>query len=124
MDDLIAFLNARLDEDERTAKAVAWDGSGNTLSWDLIASATVEVGEDEFGTDDRTVANHIVSHDPARVLREVASKRRIADLAHRVPKVAAPTDLFDNSRDAWGEVLKQLALSYSDHPEYRQEWAP
>lgn len=76
-DNLVAFLRARRYDDERTAHATLWDGSGNTLNWDLPASATVSVGEDEFYAGDRTIANHIARHDPARVLREVEVDREL-----------------------------------------------
>jgi hypothetical protein len=130
-DDLIAFLRARLAEDEATARAVAWDGSGNSLSWGLAASATVEVGNDEFNTDDRTVANHIVNHDPARVLREVEAKRRI--LTDVVSEMDSMTDQIHLE---WGAgpldpttresliLLRLLALPYADHPDFRDEWRP
>ncbi|WP_069625346.1 DUF6221 family protein [Streptomyces niveus] len=36
MGDLVAFVRARLDEDERTARAVMWDGSGKRLSCDAM----------------------------------------------------------------------------------------
>jgi len=124
MDDLIAFLRARLDEDEQVARATMWDGSGNRAEWSLPASATVNVGGDEFYAGDRTIANHIVRQAPARVLREAEAKRRILYLAEQLPKVTASMDMFDNHRDAWAEVLKQLALPYADHPDYREEWRP
>jgi hypothetical protein len=57
MDDLIAFLQARLDEDERSAHA--WL---------------------PFGNPDAAARDHIARHDPGRVLAEVAAKRAILDL--------------------------------------------
>lgn len=145
--DLIAFLRARLDEDEATARAVVWDGSGNGLSWGLAASATVEVGDEEFNTDDRTVANHIVNNDPARVLAEVAAKLALVDdlLAERHVVCEDPwytCGLATEERDG-GECiheaeqgrctcgldarrdrrLRLLALPYASHPDYREEWA-
>lgn len=79
---------------------------------------------------------HIARHDPARVLREVEAKRRIIDDAlryearidgewgcsHDPDEIAAgvcpyiPPDEID--------ALRLLALSYANHPSYRQEWAP
>ena len=65
-DDLIAFLNARLDEDEAAAKA-AW---GVEWDWRYVTRP--------FG-ERPSIAHtvHIARHDPARVLREVAFKRAI-----------------------------------------------
>lgn len=149
MDDLVAFLRARYDEDERTARAVMWDGSGNRPSWDLPASATVEVGEDEFYAGDRTVAEHIARHDPARVLREIQAKRHLLDdLLAETHKVvddcwytcAAATDDRDGGescddtraggpcdcgRDARVRGrLALLAAVHADHPDHREAWRP
>lgn len=102
VDDLIAFLNARLDEDESGAKALAskpWkaepvvygrpeDGWGEPNTWEIetvdgqtiVHHQTHEGG----GIYEEEVAAHIARHDPARVLREVAAKRAI--LAVHVPE--------------------------------------
>jgi hypothetical protein len=131
MNDLIAFLRARLDEDERTARSVLWDGSGNTLKWDLPFSATVQVGSEVFTTDDSAVADHIARHDPARVLAEVDAKRRIVDeCAYWINKInASATDKYPYPNLAErGEVvlpvITLLALPYASHPAYRDEWRP
>jgi len=75
MVDLVQWLTAQLDEDERIARATVWDGSGNKLDWELIASATIDVGGDEFYVGDRTIANHMMAWEPARVLREIEIDR-------------------------------------------------
>lgn len=56
---MVAFLLARLDEDERAARAAAAVAADVALS---VPPATVE---------------HVARHDPARVLREVAALRAI-----------------------------------------------
>ncbi|MGD6750970.1 DUF6221 family protein [Streptomyces sp. BH105] len=119
MDDLVQWLGEQYDEDERTAKAVQWDGSGNRLSWDLPASATVDVGEDEFYAGDRTIANHIVRHDPARVLREIDAKRQLIAKAAQL-QAQVGDDPFAGVED----LLRLLALPYADRPGYREEWRP
>ncbi len=81
-DDIIAFIKARLDEDEAAAKA--WL---------------------PFGNPDAAAREHIARQDPGRVLREVEAKREIIRVCGRV------------------YVLRCLAAVYSDHPDYRQEWA-
>jgi hypothetical protein len=100
MDDLTAFISARLDEDEAIAKAwqsppwredaTHWkpvgqreprydNGRSETLSVidvsgrDLDWSEAIQVRWDSNGERVR----HISRHDPARVLREVAAKRAI-----------------------------------------------
>lgn len=145
-DDLIAFVQARLDEDEQTARAVLWEGSGNKLSWSLPASATVDVGEDDFYAGDRTVADHIVRHDPARVLAEVDAKRRrlnrhtperrrlsLADetgttsFAFYVCTWCTPSRTIEIGQDVieWPcPDVRDDAAPYADHPDYRSEWRP
>ncbi|MCP9998011.1 DUF6221 family protein [Streptomyces werraensis] len=89
-----------------------------------------EPPEDEVNPADRMwwlakdAADWIEQHGPERVLADIEAKRRILYLAEQLPKVTASTDMFDNHRDAWAEVLKQLALPYADHPDYRPEWRP
>lgn len=67
---------------------------------------------------------HAARHDPARVLAEVEAKRRIVFLATQIPALTAKHNPFQNDADGWAETLKQLALPYADHPDYREEWRP
>jgi hypothetical protein len=105
-DDLIAFLNARLDEDEAAAKA--WL---------------------PFGNPDAAAREHIARHDPARVLREVQAMRAIL-AAH--PHVTQPwgfgCEVCDNDDGnllctGWCPTVRALGTFYGDRPGYRQEWA-
>lgn len=148
-DELVAFLRARLDESEQSARAVLWDGSGNTLSWDLPFSATVQVGSDCFCADDRTVANHIVEWDPARALLEIEAKRQlladalaekhvvVEDCWYTCPAATEERDGGETCNDAEGgkpcncgrdarveRRLRLLAMPYVDHPDQREEWRP
>jgi hypothetical protein len=84
MDELIAFLTACLDEDERVAREA---DSGRWLPEDK--GITFEYRADDFHggeaqarlvADTRANQWHIASWDPARVLAEVEAKRRILDL--------------------------------------------
>lgn len=121
MDDLAQWLRVQLDTDEQTARATAWDGSGNKLNWELIASATIDVGGDEFYVGDRTIANHMMTWQPARVLTEIDAKRRI--MAEHLP--IDPCDAHDASCETVAcDTLRLLALPYADRPGYRKEWAP
>lgn len=149
MDDLVEWLRAQLDEDERTARATTWDGSGNKSSWELIASATIDVGGDEFYVGDRTIANHMVAWDPARVLRDIDVDRELlneyerllrAYEAHRreADRLAEATDddVFQRNAlrreadylPAMVHVLerwaKRKAAVYAARPGYREEWRP
>lgn len=93
-------------------------------------------------------AMHIARHDPARVLTEVDAKRQIIEL-HQ--PITDPTPPFKNTEGflcsictaAGGAMydqqrgilftdltvfpcrtLRLLALPYTDHPDYRDEWRP
>ncbi|MGW4484316.1 DUF6221 family protein [Amycolatopsis sp. NPDC004368] len=139
MDDLIAFLRARLDEDEQAARdsaGVRWvtpvPGSvhvdpaairENTLAYGhlgFVVSADVSPQGDAY-------RRHIARHDPARVLAEVAAKRQIIDAAVRADEAgdAALQTAGEYARaQALSDVLDWLALPFADHPDYREEWRP
>lgn len=85
MDELVRWLRAQLDEDERIARATEWCAGTRTFNgWDTarvdevdweIRSRNAVIGSglgEEF-------ARHIVAHDPARVLREVDADRALLD---------------------------------------------
>ncbi|MDH6448141.1 hypothetical protein M2155_000549 [Streptomyces sp. SAI-119] len=122
MQDLVEWLGVQLDEDERTARATMWDGSRNKLSWELIASATIDVGGDEFYVGDRTIANHMMAWEPARVLRETDAKR---DLLVFAKGVHDHHETFTTGVYARLEkTLRLYALAYKNRPGYRDEWRP
>jgi hypothetical protein len=110
------------------------DGSDEARGW---AIAWFELGMTNPGgqlpalssLDRHAHANsvHAARHDPARVLREVEAKRRLLEWAQ------AQLDDFEDFPDdhqyrleAIGVMrlhLPLLALPYSDHPGFREEWA-
>src|SRR5262245_17316529 len=112
MNDLVAFLRARLDEDEATARQ---------------AMTALESGWPDYqtydGPDLDAATDYLDRFPPARVLREVEAKRAIAGLHHqaeRAPNWCAECD------EEWFPcpTLRHLATVYRDHPDYRQEWRP
>jgi hypothetical protein len=114
VDDLIAFLKARLDEDVKVARdATFW--TGGVPEWTARA-------EPDWV--------HIARHDPARVLAEVEAKRRIIDRAEFVANHGPARDhvraldMTTGASAALRDVLRLLALPYADHPAYREEWRP
>ncbi|MFI6296725.1 DUF6221 family protein [Nonomuraea sp. NPDC050790] len=119
MDDLIAFLRARFDEDERVARAVAW--ADRAAFWHVTPRGVVSDIGIVVERDVVIIANqrhdkleHIARHDPARVQREVEAKRALLGLWSRA-----------TSYDRRGMYsLRTLALPYADHPDYRLEWRP
>lgn len=126
-DDLIAFLRARLDEDERLARAAADEVEVVGGSWD--GAAHIMLARASY--DD--TADHFARHDPARVLAEVDAKRQIVDTRsairerlsywqsqeHETFEAMARADLH-----RLDDVLSILATAYADHPDYREEWRP
>lgn len=79
-------------------------------------------------------AEHIARHSPARVLAEIAAKRRLLEL-HAVRERGDGCVVCDDGNDScgclsgpsWGypcDTVKTLALPYADHPAYRDEWRP
>ncbi|MGW3346779.1 DUF6221 family protein [Nonomuraea rubra] len=134
MDDLINFLRARLGEDEVMARY-----SQGTGPWELGEC----VPADEPGVTDWAIssggyvhthsrgnfrASHIVRHQPARVLREVESKRKRIEHYRKVRELADPNRHPDQAYVlAQGVAEKSLmfdALPYDDHGDYREEWRP
>lgn len=118
MDDLVAFLRARFDDDERLIgeyEAYMSQRAAAAGSYVLVEPPGWCAGE-PFDID--------------RVLREVEAKRRILDEI-----VPAMDGMDDRINGEWGigpiadedyesvELLRLLALPYSDHPDYRTEWA-
>lgn len=140
-DDLVAFLRARLDEDERAALGtldpltVIGRHRGKTEQrWRVTESGRGIIDADGGRLRARDVfpaeAEHIARHDPTRVLAEVDAKRRILDEV--VPEVAGLEARIDGE---WGVgtvttdgaddmLLRLLALPYANHPDYQTEWAP
>ena len=136
-DDLRAFVAARLDEDEAAARAATegpWSFAGydSADGWPIVANDEHEIVS-RSGSDD---AEHIARHDPARVLREVTAKRAILAV-HQIkpPTWREPDDQafgcecchFDRDEGIYGfgycPTLKALAAVYSDHEDFRGEWA-
>ncbi|MEU9670372.1 DUF6221 family protein [Streptomyces bobili] len=124
MDDLVQWLRAQLDEDERIARAAegdpVFDGTGIVVERNLAP-----------GFPDRVaglispVATHIARHDPARVLREIDAKRQALD--HYEECARAGKGGVAAYRMAAGAVAMQIAimaLPYADRPGYREEWRP
>ncbi|MFD5317527.1 DUF6221 family protein [Streptomyces sp. NPDC127098] len=136
MEDLIAFVRARLDEDEEIAKAptgAAWAQA----NWDyheneIGGEAHVDLGTnhlDATSSLNQLEMRHVARHDPARVLREIEAKRRLLDMYDSPETSPALPDSFnrfarDITRSFLGDIFRQLATVWAYHPDYRQEWKP
>lgn len=131
MDDLVTWLRAQLDEDERVALVVP----ENARVWTLDGG-TIHAGHPTDEVVDWVhydgAWEHIARHDPARVLAEVDAKRRILD-EHAPEKhptgmrcsVCAEGPYYDATwYDAPCPTVRLIALPYAGRPGYRDEWKP
>ena len=121
--DQIAFLNARLDEDEAAAKAATdgpWYADGSEIRGHDRAYAG---GEPDILVVMHTwpqESAHIVRHDPARVLREIEADR---DLIAAYLACKAQLGSGDDTRWRAGQVdtlcdtIQRRAEIWSDHPD-------
>lgn len=139
MTDLISFLNARLAEDVAAAQAAdgtQWDQRDRMQPYVIH---DVDAYKPGLGNPGRIIAaespgtrEHIVRHDPARVLREVDALRAVIqrrkalddqiaivarDLAqqHNLPMITTPAYALDI-------VLRRFVLAYERHPDFQEEW--
>jgi len=144
MNELAAFMTARLDEDEATAKAAYCEGptpqqptAPPVGAWWTTPQLMTALG---LGT--YLDARHIALHDPARVLRDVEADRKILAALKRAEEysdhVFGPVPPDDIAPGEWpGEriraaaqvlaleqVVKIRAERFDGHPDYRQEWKP
>ena len=125
----IAFLDARMDEDEAAAK-VAAGVAGPDWTWETGLSAG-EATDYVTGTDGTLLldtlggieseAPHVARHDPARVLREVeAGRALIAEYRRALEKAPGNRPLLNTLR----RLISSRAAVWSDHPDYDPAWRP
>jgi hypothetical protein len=132
MKDLVQFLRARMDEDEKIALAVpVISGCVPPAHWGSSAvpgNETYVLGTaHDINAETVEGAAHIRRHDPARVLAEVDAKRRIiCDHTAMRPGWCNTCDVPGDYRgNVHGcQTLRLLALSYRDHSDFRPEWTP
>jgi hypothetical protein len=118
VDDLIVWLHVQLDDDERVAREADGFYDDRDLSAELV--------EEGF---DQCVGDLAARWDPARVLADIAAKRRILGLyeaalsAHRAGSLSLRNRTQDEAAvDVLGEAVLALAQPYSGRPGWRQEW--
>lgn len=120
---LTEFLLARIAEDESAAHAAARDVALGPISsedvewrvWHADYEGIGVIGDyasyDQATHETTPTTVHMERWDPARVLAECETKRRIIEWASEEPGRVGP-------------ALSMLSLPYADHPDYRSEWAP
>lgn len=130
MSDLVTWLRARLDEDERIAKAAFLRHSPNDDRWagDFGSGMKVRTGAGHLVVSHSwpNEIDHIARWDPARVLAEVEAKRRILDVYEW--QVANPSSGETGHWYQKGGIaalegaLRSLAAVYADRPGYDPAW--
>jgi hypothetical protein len=137
--DIVAFLTARLDEDQAAVEDLSsidrgpwrvsewyngeFDKDGRTEQADLSSrTGFITSG----GALPRPVATHIARHDPVRVLREVVAKQRVMERHYPVP--ASDINWISCGycvKRTWPcPDLRDLAAPYAGHPDYDESWRP
>lgn len=147
--DLVQWLHAQLDEDERMALAAGAQevqGHGPQLAWraeqrpaegasgprQAVVTARFQLVGSEPNPWDINAAmaqvTHMAEHDPARVLREIDAKRALlrranggVDQPHTHPGEHDADHLRRHHDDG---LLRLLALPYTERSGYREEWRP
>jgi hypothetical protein len=143
-DDLVQFLRDRLDEDYEAARLVLGTNVMARVLRGQPAPRWVPSPEGDAGIWDTDGTprvkfvwarerDHIVRHDPARVLCEVDAKRRITECHESWVAGNGDTICGRCGREHIDgrpgghfpcQTLRLLALPYADHPDYRADWAP
>lgn len=122
MDELIAFLSARLDKDEAIAQAAARKRRG---AWRVLGDHLRAIVHGSRGPDlavadtpGTMIADHVALHDPSRVLWGVTVKRSI------LAACANTREYEDCGGMLAREIMRWLGAEFRDHPDYRPEWKP
>lgn len=115
MDDLVAWLRAQLDDDERKVAAMERE------------QRRVQTAPIFQGHPPNWLAGVDIFVSPKRWRADVDAKRRVLDLvelAHREYTSSLPYLRGQDRgyREAMVDVLRELAMAYADHPGYRDEW--
>jgi hypothetical protein len=105
---------------EAGARSATWDVNG---TWHLEGVEHNVIGGEEAFCHPHN-ADHIAIHDPAYVLADIESKRRIV-ARHSDPRGKDPScssiDYPENAKDC--ETLRLLAAPFSGEPGYKEDWA-
>ncbi len=114
MTDLVAFIRARLDEDQRTADGLSFACRIPNKMPDFTSAGGPAAEEfwESFG--------------PARVLREVEALRAIValvlDYENEIDQEWGTGDSPAESRTEEIPALRALAAIWRDHPDYDPSW--
>lgn len=125
--DIVAFIEARLEEDAAAAAAASpgkWSTECHQWNylWHVRDQGGHELMKDKW-TDSgfqHADALHIARHDPERVLRQADSLARLARSFASVLRAFYPEE--DAGHLAVAIFLEPLAAVWADHPDYNPDW--
>ena len=142
---MIAFLRARLDEDEAAARALQeyrpgpWIVDTDSVGLESISSGPRRAAKGwDFNVIGEVwshrIAEHVARWDPARVLAEVTAKRAIIDLhpSHRQGHGQWCSTCGDWPQPGSEQIeiewpcptLRALAQPYAEHADFDPAWRP
>jgi len=139
VEDLVRWLGAQLDTDERVANEKLCINCGNHTAplespigitgYTHAGGHANEQGEWEREWEGRRCPGSLLGatpvQDPARVLREIDSKRQMLDRYEELRAESKKSGLIGDVTEEYQDfLLRLLALPYADRPGYREEWAP
>jgi hypothetical protein len=147
MDDLVQWLRAQLDEDERIAlKSIeqaivnlAGADAASVADWHVAeraATGTFVATRDQWDRVTEIVPTyggahsaHIAEHDPARVLRDIEAKRQIVKQHRPVGYGGVCLSLCHTRAPGQPQTwpcltLRLLALPFADRPGFQESWRP
>jgi len=116
MDDLVAWLRAQLDEDERAALAFeVSEGVWRCRHCGAAMNSAARLDAHLFETGYR-------EWGPARMRDEVDAKRRILDWVEAVEVEFTRAGLGDRTDGTHLVFARWLAPPYADRPGYQESW--
>ncbi|TLQ45770.1 DUF6221 family protein [Streptomyces marianii] len=132
MSDLVQFIRDILDMEERTARMAAgksprwYAGSASDEPRNSDRACVANGGDEAItGDTDASYADHIVWHDPARVLDRIANDRAVLDAYAEVADLdtgeSEPEFAYGRAAGL-GIAVRRMAALYSNHRDYRTEW--
>lgn len=139
MTDLVAFLTARLDEEQAALESIEDHSEPWRGEWVIKAGTLYTYNGWCLAVMPRDhpwnpqVLEHVVRWDPARVLAEIAAKRAVLGLYAAEVREKAERDaragvfpghdhIHRGCLEALETVIGHLVDAYVDHPEHPKEW--
>jgi hypothetical protein len=119
---LVEFLSDRIRDDVCLALSVInCEYDTYSAEWTRPASSFIDIGSSEDfnyvdAAHDATVAAYIVNYDPKRTLMDCKFKSTIIDRYDEALRWLPANVLVLE------EIMKTMAVVYSDHPQYRTDW--